>query len=529
MKLNKLFLFVTLTTLLCAGVVMAQEKVTEKLGKVHFLTSCTPAAQQEFDRAVALLHSFSHGPMRQAFEAVIQRDPGCAMGYWGIAMSLLDNPLAAPPSPAALKEAWGAIEKAKALGAKSQRERDYIAAIEMMYKDPDTRVARTRALAYEKAMEQLHQRYPEDREAAIFYALALNMTALPTDKTYANQLKAAEILGKVFAEQPEHPGVAHYLIHSYDYPPIAHKGLSAAQRYADIAPSAPHALHMPSHIFTRLGLWQESIKSNRASRAVADLRGKLHASDYMTYAYLQVGQDLEAKRVVEELSGLRKVDALLVTAYALATIPARYALERRQWAEAASLTPHPSDFAWSRFPMAEAITLFARGLGAARSGNPDNARIDMQRLQPLHEALTKAKQAYWAEQVEIQRQVVAAWIARTEGKNEEAFKFMRAAADLEDKTEKHIVSPGPIVPARELLGEMFLEVGNPGQALKEFEASHRVEPNRFRGLYGAAKAAHLAGDREKASHYYAKLVSLCESADTDRPELKKAKAFLTKK
>jgi tetratricopeptide (TPR) repeat protein len=249
----------------------------------------------------------------------------------------------------------------------------------------------------------------------------------------------------------------------------------------------------------------------------------------MTYAHLQLAQDLEAKRVLDVVTAMRKVDAILGNAYALAAIPARYALERRQWAEATSLTPYPSDFAWNRFPMAEAVTFFVRGLGAARSGNADSARKDMNRLQSLHEALLKAKQAYWAEQVEIQRQVVAAWIARAEEKNQEALKLMRAAADLEDKTEKHIVTPGPIVPARELLGEMLIDLENPGQALKEFEASHRVEPNRFRGLYGAAKAAELLGDREKAKTYYAKLVALCERADTERPELQEAKAFLAKK
>src|SRR5258706_6650137 len=454
----------------------------ENLGKVNFPVSCNAAAQEEFNHAVALLHSFYFAEMRKSFDLVLQKDSSCAMGYWGIAMSLLDNPVAGPASVAALKEAWTVVEKANALGAKTQREKDYLAAIETMYKDPAIRDVRTRALAYEKAMEKLAQSNPNDKEAAIFYALAINIAALPTDKSYANQLKAAAILEKVFAEQPDHPGVAHYLIHSYDYPPIAQKGLPAARRYASIAPSAPHALHMPSHIFTRIGAWQESVDSNRASKAVADARGNLHASDYMTYAYLQMGQDIEAKRVLDEVSAMKKVDAIQTTAYAFAAIPARYAVERQRWDDAASLTPYPSpsDFPWERFPMAEAITLFARGIGAAHTGNLDEAKKISERLETLRENLTQAKNGYWAEQVEIQRRAVAAWIARAEKKDQEALKLMRAAADLEDTTEKNAVTPGSIVPARELLGEMLLDLANPAQGLKEFEISSRAHPNRFR-------------------------------------------------
>ncbi len=511
-------LVIVLTALLTAGTLPAQEKV----GKVSFPTSCNAAVQPEFERAVAMLHSFWFSASVNAFSAVAQRDPGCGMAHWGIAMNLLGNPFAWPPAPRALADGWDAVEKAKAAGAKTQRERDYVGAIEAFYRDAATVDHRTRALAYLQAMERLTQRYSDDREAAVFFALALNATALPTDKSYANQLKAAAILEQVFAEQPEHPGVAHYLIHSYDYPPIADKGLKAARRYAGIAPAAPHALHMPSHIFTRRGHWQDSIESNRASaRAAADHFNQLHALDYLTYAHLQMGQDAAAKRVLDQMNEIQKINVEhFVSGFALATIPARFALERGRWADAASLTLFGKEFPWSRFPQSEAKLVFARALGAARSGDLAGARRDIDRLGALRDALAGAKQGYWVEQVDIQRQVSTAWVARAEGKKEEALALLRAAAEREDASEKHPVTPGPLVPARELLAEMLLEGNAPAEALKEFEASMRVEPNRFKGLYGAARAAELAGDRAKARTYYAQLLTLGEKADTDRPELR---------
>jgi len=398
---------------------------------------------------------------------------------------------------------------------------------------------RTRALAYEQAMERLAARYPDDTEAAIFSALALLSTAPPTDKTYANQLKAAAILEKIFAQQPQHPGVAHYLIHSYDYPPIAAKGLAAARSYARMAPAVPHALHMPSHIFTRLGLWQESIVTNRAAVMAAknELRATpmagagsanaLHAMDYMMYGHLQLAQDQTAKRIVDDVRAVQTTDAeRLDAAYALAAIPARYALERRRWDEAMGLQLQPKELVWDSFPQAEAVTVFARALGAARSGKAAMAQQDAARLKALHDALVAAGQSYWAEQVEIQRQVVAAWVARAAGRNDEAIKLMRGAAALEDMTEKHPVSPGPLVPARELLGELLLEVKQAAPALQAFEASQRSEPNRFKGLYGAARAAELAGEKETARAFYTKLMALAELADSERPELDEAKTFL---
>jgi tetratricopeptide (TPR) repeat protein len=506
----------------------AQDRVAgERVGKVSFPVSCSAPAQQQFDRAVAMLHSFWFQASTQAFAGVAQTDPSCAMAHWGTAMTLLGNPLAAPPAPKALAEGWAAVERATTIGAKTPREADYIAAIGAFYKDADRIDHRTRALAYEKAMERLAATYPTDREATIFYALSLNVTLLPTDKTYANQLKAAALLEKVFAEQPDHPGVAHYLIHSYDFPPIAGRGLPAARRYASIAPSAPHAQHMPSHIFTRVGSWQESIDSNRAAarlaRADGERDGALHAMDYMMYGYLQTAQDREAKRLLDELPGVTGASMVPIAGFfAQATIPARYALERRAWGLAASLEPQPSP----RFPFTEATTHFARALGAARGGDATAAQKDVDRLEALRDALTQAKNGYWAEQVEVQRRAAAAWVALAQGRRDDALKLMRSAADLEDSTEKHPVTPGALVPARELLGEMLLELKDTAGALREFEASMKREPNRFNGTYGAARAAELAGDRDKARAYYAKLTTIAERADTERPELRQAKAYL---
>ena len=533
MKPNKVFLVACLIGLVYASLGRTQERATEKLGKVHFPISCSTAAQQQFDRAIALLHSFWLDEAAKAFAAIAQGDPGCAMAHWGTAMTLFGNPFTWPLSGKALPDGWAAVEKAQAAQAKTQRERDYIAAVQAFYKDWDKVDHHTRALAYVKAMEGLAQRYPEDTEASVFYALALDVTALPTDKTYANQLKAARILEKVFAEQPDHPGVAHYLIHSYDFPAIAGHGLSAARRYASIAPSAPHALHMPSHIFTRRGLWEESIETNRRSAETSKNHfDSLHAMDYLAYAYLQGARDRDAKRVLDEINAIKKVDREhFVTAYALAAIPARYALERGRWGDAATLLLYPNerDFPWGKFPQGMAILVYARALGAGRSGNAPAAREEIERLQRLREAMSEAKIAYWAQQADIQIKVASAWAAFAAGNKQEALKLMREGADMEDATDKHPVTPGHVVPARELLGEMLLELKEPALALKEFEASHKLEPNRLRGFYGAARAAELLGDKEKARTYYRKLLEVCEKADTERPELQKAKAFLAKK
>jgi hypothetical protein len=513
---------------------------SEKLGHVNFVVPCSPAAQKEFNRATALLHSFWYDEAEKAYAAIAVSEPKCAMAQWGVAMTLY-HPVWAPATAAELQRGWAAVEKARAADPRTARERDYIAAIESYYRDWDKLDHRTRALAYEKGMEHVYLSYPKDREAAIFYALALLGTAQTGDKTYANQKKAAAILNRILPLEPQHPGVAHYLIHSFDYPPLAHLALPAARSYAKIAPSSPHALHMPSHIFTRLGLWQEAIESNLASAETARKHvalthpgaasfDQLHALDYLVYAYLQGAQDQKARQIVDQAAALSKVDAsVLAASYAFTAIPARYAVERRRWSDAAKLELHPPDFPWDQFRYSEALIYFARALGAARSGNPANARKDVDRLAAIQKALIDSKLGYWADQVEIQRRSAAAWVAHAEGNDTEALTLMRSAAELEASTEKHPVTPGPIIPARELLGDMLLELKQPALALREFETSLGDSPNRFNGLYGAARAAELLGDQKKAGNYYAKMVTLTANADSDRPELEKIRAFVARK
>lgn len=509
------------------------------LGSVDFPVECTGEAQAEFNRGMALLHSFWFAPAIQSFNTVLQLDPTCAMAHWGIAMSRMGNPFTWPLAGQALADGWAAVEAGLALGPKNEREAAYLNAAAEFYRDAGTVDHRTRALAYTQAMENLAATYPDDIEAQIFYALALDATALPTDKTYANQLKAVEVLEKVYEAQPDHPGVAHYLIHSNDYPSLASEGLDAAMHYAEIAPDAPHALHMPSHIFTRLGYWQESIETNSrsAESAVDELSATheqgagsynaLHAMDYLMYAYLQLGQDAKAQALLDEIAAMQELDlANFVAAYALAAMPARYALERGQWADAAALSLPLPDMGWEKFPQAEAVLVFARGLGAARSGDVKAARREADRLRELRDAMLEIKQDYFAGQADIQIREIEAWIALAEGDTENALAAMREAAAMEGQTEKHPVTPGPFVPAHEMLGEMLLEAGQPAEALAEFEASHVLEPNRFRGWYGAARAAEMAGDAERARTYYEQAATLAAGADTERPELAAVRSYL---
>jgi hypothetical protein len=506
----------------------------EKLGRVHFETSCSAAVTAGFDRGVALLHSFSFSTARQAFDDVAAKDPACAMAHWGASMSQWGNPFAAARPPGALPNGSAAVTRAQATGNPTPRERAYIAAVAELYKDHQTTDQRTRVLAYERAMEHVYLTYPQDREAAAFYALAVNQTALPTDKTYAQQLKAAAILERLAAAQPDHPGLAHYIIHAYDHPPLAARALDAAQRYSKIAPSAPHALHMPSHTFTRVGYWQDSIDANIASSQAAVRDGSfgeaLHAMDYQTYAYLQTGQDAAAKRVMDETPGVvarLDMNALggaappVAGQYAVAAIPARYAMERGAWQEAAALRPSST-----AFPYVDALTRFARAVGAARSGNAAAARADIAELEALRDKLIAMKDAYWSEQVRIQHQIASAWVAFAEDRKAEAVDLLRKAADAEDATDKTAMTPGPLAPARELLGEMLLALNRPADALKEFEATMKKEPNRFRATFFGAKAASLSGNRTLARKYFSHLLETCKRADAPgRPELVEARQF----
>ncbi len=535
-----------LLVLLCPAITGAQEEHQhhepgEKIGKVNFVVSCSAESQKRFNRAVAWLHSFEYGESERAFNDIATRDPQCAMAHWGAAMSLYHQ-LWSPPTPAELEKGAREVQEAKQIGAKTKRERDYIDAIAQFFQDWEKVDHPTRAARYEHAMQKVYTRCPSDHEAGLFYALALNATALaasPMDKTYAKQKKAAAILNRVLRLQPEHPGVAHYLIHSYDYPPLAHFALAAARSYARIAPSSAHALHMPSHIFTRLGLWDEDIATNiKSENAAKDYTRKnhlagswdeqLHAMDYLAYAYLQQARDREARAVLDELKAIRRTDPeSFKCAYSFAAIPARWALERRNWSEAAELKVEPVDFPWPRFQWAEAITHFARAIGAARNGDSDRAKVEVEKLAEIQKQLVGKKDNYdWAMQVEIQRRAAAAWLAKAESKNAEALRLMRSAADLEDSTDKHPVTPGAVLPARELLGDLYLELSQPAEALREYERSLVDSPNRLNGLYGAGRAAPLGGDYFKARVFYQKLARIGARGDGGRAELQRAREFL---
>jgi len=501
---------------------------------VSFVTSCAPALRQDFNHAVALLHSFWFAQAIAEFEGVAAKDPSCAMAHWGVALSRWGNPFAGLRSPQQIELGRAAVQKAQATGSPTPRERALIAAAAELYSSADPSTQRARTIAYEQAMERVVRANPGDMEARIFYALAVDQTALATDKQYSQQLKAAAILEPLFKEHPKHPGLAHYIIHAYDHPPLADKALAAARSYASLAPAVPHALHMPSHTFTRVGLWNESIETNRRSAEAALKENAtaeaLHAMDYQTYAYLQIAKDAEALRVTGEArAAAQRLDPNgtggaapgVAGVFATAAIPARYALERGAWAEAAALTVQKTTF-----PHTDAITHFARALGAARSGNPKAAAADIDRLAALRDALKAMSDAYWAEQVDIQRQIAIAWVAFAEGDKSRGIELLRAAAAAEDATDKSAVSPGPLAPARELLGYMLLDADRPADALVEFEATMKKEPNRFRGLYGGARAAEAAGQRARAITLYKQLLQVASEPDTNRPELEHARALV---
>ena len=504
-----------------------------QLGRVAFVNSCGAKVQKDLQRAVAMLHSFWFDAGQAAFSQVLADDPSCAIATWGIAALLMSNPLAGQgASPKAAEIASAALEQGRKVGAKTERERDYIEAVASYYADFANKPERARQAARAQAFEALAAKYPSDDEAQIFSALYTAGTQSLADQTYTAYLKAAAVLEKQFVKYPDHPGVAHYLIHSYDAAPIAANGLPAARKYASLAPDSPHALHMPSHIFTRVGAWADSAATNRRGADVAkktngpsDLIDAFHAADYMSYAYLQLGRLEAARQVLEEFKAMpRSNPAIFVGPYAEAMMPARAALERSDWSAAAQLTPVGAQAAF-----VEAITTFSRALGAARKGDVAAAEQEAQRLEAHHKAVVDAKNNYWAGEVEVQRIAAAAWIAKAKGHNDEALKLMRAAADMEDRSEKHIVTPGRVLPARELLGDMLLEVKQPAAALKEYEQSQVREPNRLRGYAGAAAAADAAGERAKARVHYAKLVELTRDADTALPEVIRAKTWLAQR
>ena len=506
----------------------------EKFGQVHFPTSCNAQVQPVFERGLTLLHSFAYARAAKVFEEVSAKDPGCGMAQWGIAMSYFHT-IWGPPTEDEFAAGRTAARKAATVGAPSDRERDYIAAIGAYYQGDEHRA---RVVAYEKAMTGVAERNPADHEAAIFQALAILGVAYnsPPDKTYARQKEAAKILNHLLTVEPQHPGIAHYMIHSFDYPELAELALPAARAYAGIAPSAPHALHMPSHIFTRLGMWKESIESNIASartaqawiartHAGATAFDALHAMDYLEYAYLQTGQDEKAREIAEGAAKVTSFDVPQFAAgYALAAIPARHALERRAWKEAAALTAQPATFPWAKYPYAEAIVHFARAVGGARAGALDTARREVATLVGIQAALKGQKGFDWATQVEIQRRAAAGWLARAENKDAEALELMRSAAALEDSTDKHPVTPGSILPAREQLADLLSELGQPAAAFAEYEASLRSAPARLNSYDGAAQAAERAGKKQEAKAFRERLVALCGGSVPDRLTLAKTAA-----
>jgi tetratricopeptide (TPR) repeat protein len=505
----------------------------EQLGSVAFANSCSAEVQPQFGRAVAMLHSFWYEEAGRRFREVADVDPGCAIAWWGLAMSYW-QPLWEPrgPNPEAFQKGLAAIHKASEIGGGSGRERAFIAALEKFYANANTIDHADRVLAYEQAMEMLHATHPENTEARVFYALSLlaSATSLPPDKTYQRQRKSGELLLPVFRDQPDHPGAAHYIIHAYDYPLLASEALEAARRYAKIAPDSPHAQHMPSHIFTRLGLWDESIASNRnvirVARRYRIVGEELHAMDYLVFAHLQKGEDEQARQVLREMPEVEP-GAMLHFAgiHAHAAVPARYAVERRQWEEAAAL-PQPENFPGGRYAWADAAIHFARGLGAARTGSVDQARREVEKLASFRRTLQQHKEDYWATQVEIQLGAVEAWLAFAEGRRDQALVLMRSAADLEDTTDKHPVTPGQIVPARDLLGQMLLQLERPDEALAEFNKVLQAEPGRFGALYGAARAAELAGSADLARQLYGQLVEL--AAGSERDEVHHAQVYLAR-
>ena len=516
-------LMVVCTFALSGGAASAQAE--QKLGTVSFDNSCATSVQPELKRAVALLHSFWWKEADDAFAEVLAHDPSCAIATWGIATVAIGNPFGTGATPAAAQKALAAIGQGRKIGARTDRERRYIEAIAAYYDRFDQLKPAQRLRALADAFAVLSQEYPDDDETQIFFALYLTATQPPTDKALSRAMTAVVILNQQFAKHPDHPGVAHYLIHSNDFPAIAAQGLVAANCYAQIAPDAPHALHMPSHIFTRVGMWKESVETNRrsvdAARHAEAGTDQLHAYDYMIYADLQMARDQDASRVVEAVGSFAETNR--AADYAKSAIPARYAVERSAWRDAA----HLADPAMSKFPYTGAIRIFARALGAARSGDAESAARDLARLDEVEAALKAAKEDYWAAEVHVQQLAAHAWIAQAKGERELASSLRGAAADEEDRSDKSSVSPGRLIPAHELLGDMLLEDGRAAEALTEYEAALQHDPRRFRSFSGAAQAAAAAGNADKARHYYGLLVEMASAGDA-RSELVAARQYLAR-
>ena len=510
---------------------------SEQFGEVNFSLSCNYETRATFDLGLSLLHSFEYAEAEKAFVKVIDADPNCAMAYWGVSMSIFHS-LWMQADLSYLEKGKKLLEIAKSLPT-SDREKDYINAISVFYKNWDATDMKTRKLMYEKKMEDLYNKHKDDTEAAVFYALAIRAAADPNDKTYTKQKKSGKILEDLFVEQPNHPGIAHYIIHNYDYPELAEMGLNTARRYAEIAPASAHAQHMPSHIFTRLGLWQESIDTNinSASSAVcyaesidpdANWAAEIHAVDYLVYAYLQMGDNQKAEEQLKEMQTVKDVfpkDDFAAT-YALTAMPIRMALENKSWEEAAKLELPSIDFPWKKLHWEKAMFHFAKALGYSHTGDIKSAETELQTLKTLHHNLLETKESYKAGQVNIHVNTSQAWIELAKGNNDKALTYMKNAALLESETSKHPVTPGELLPADELLGDMLLALNKPAEALVAYEINLKGHPNRFNGLYGAARASKQSGNLEKAELFFSQLIELTKNSKSDRIEIKEAKQFL---
>ena len=509
-------------------------------GEVSFSLSCRYDLREKFNLGLTLIHSFEYAEAEKVFVSILDQDPECLMAYWGTAMSILNHPLSFKQNPESLKRGEELLKVAKKLSPNNEREKDYIDAVSIYFKDWQNLDTQSRKLNYENKMEELYEKYPDDVETAVFYSLAVLASAELNDKTYSNQKKSGKILEKLFRKYPNHPGIAHYIIHNYDSPELAHLALNTARKYAVIAPASAHAQHMPSHIFTRLGLWSESIKSNidSAQSAVcyaesvnpdANWVSEIHALDYLVYAYLQLGDNQKAKLELTKMNEIREVfpSDHFASAYALIAVPCRLAIENKNWDVASKLELPKTNIDWKKSDWPVAMLHFSRALGFSNLGKTFKAEKELKSLITLRDKLSNADKTYESGQVSIQIEAIRAWIEFSKGNSKEAIDFMKLASTLESKTSKAAVTPGEIIPAEELLGDLYIALNKPKEALESYKLNLEVRPFRFNGIYGAAKAAEKLGDIKLAKHYFNQLIEVTSKTNSSRPEISEAKSFLT--